>query len=316
MRALDIAVESIAARQCGRFTRAQVRASNGSKAMIESRLRSGRWRRLTSKVLQLPGAPPGLVGDLWTAHLHAGARSVVGFTSAAHLHGFPSVPDRGSRLVVPSGLHLRSTAFTAHQLRDLTPAEVVMLDGLPVTSIPRTLVDLAPEVSRARLEAWLDHLCAERRVDPAAVASLVDGLHGPAARGLSHLVALLGDRLPGPGIEQGRLERALTEVARRGGLGVGIAQHPHPGRFVAAGLVDRAFPEALLIVEADGRRWHERRLANLTDLRRDRAAAAEGWLTVRFTHDDLVRAPDSAAEELALIHRRRVASAALGARAP
>jgi very-short-patch-repair endonuclease len=92
-------------------------------------------------------------------------------------------------------------------------------------------------------------------------------------------------------------------------MGAGIAQHPHPGRFVASGLVDRAFPEARLIIEADGRRWHERRAANLADLRRDRAAAVEGWLTVRYTFDDLVLAPESAAEELALIHRRRVLDA-------
>jgi very-short-patch-repair endonuclease len=309
MRSVDVAIEALAARQQGRFTRAQVRTVDPSPTTIATRVRNGRWRRITSKVLRLPGAPDGRVADLWTAHLHAGAQSVVGYTSAASMHGFPSVPDRGTRLVVPAGLHLRSSIFTAHQSRDLTPAEVVVVDRLPVTSVARTLVDLAPETSRARLEAWFDHLSAERRVRPSEVAELIEELEGPGKGGLGELIAVVGDRLPGPGIEQGRLERALTSVVRAAGMGAGMAQHPHPGRFVASGLVDRAFPEARLIIEADGRRWHERRAANLADLRRDRAAAVEGWLTVRYTFDDLVLAPESAAEELALIHRRRVLDA-------
>lgn len=306
MRPVDLLIEKTAARQLGRFTRAQVRAVDPSRAVVHTRLRSGRWRRLSSKVLCLEGAPSGPVADLWTAVLHAGPGSVVSHTSAAALLGLPSVPDRGPRLLVPNGRHLRSELFRAHQTRDLTPREIVTVGGLPVTSMPRTLIDLAPEVSTPRLEGWLDHATSERAMHPMELADLLDDLHGPGKAGLAPLVALVGDRLPGPGVEQGRLERALTAVVRRAGIGAGIAQHPHPGRFVGRGLVDRAYPQARLILEADGRRWHERRQANVVDLRRDRAAAAEGWLTVRFVHEDLVRAPEPTAEEIRLIYRQRM----------
>ncbi len=307
MRSMDQGVEELAVAQQGRFTRAQVRQLGLARSTVQSHLRTGRWRRLSSKVLCLPGAPAGSVADLWTAVLQAGPKAVVGHVSAAALHGFPSVPRGGPRLLVPNGTNLRSALFRAHQSRDLTPAEVVRVEGLPVTSIPRTLIDLAPEVSASRLEHWLDHLTAERGVEPDQVAELLDDLHGPGKRGLGSLIAMIGERLPGAEIEQGPLERALTGVARLAEIGVGVPQLPHPGRFVDRGLVDRAYPEAHLIIEADGRRWHERRQANLADLRRDRAAAAEGWMTVRFTHDDLVRAPDSAAEELRQIHSARTA---------
>jgi very-short-patch-repair endonuclease len=120
------------------------------------------------------------------------------------------------------------------------------------------------------------------------------------------LAKALDRRLPGRGVEQSRLERALTDAVRRAGIGAGQVQYPHPGRPDSSELADRAFTDAMLVVEADGRVWHSREAAFSRDRRRDREAARAGWLTVRYTYSDLYGAPEQVACELAAIHARRI----------
>ena len=62
-----------------------------------------------------------------------------------------------------------------------------------------------------------------------------------------------------------------------------------------------------LIVEADGRRWHTARQAMADDRRRDRIAAANGWVVIRVTWDDVVTRPAAIVGEI-----RRIADARQG----
>jgi predicted transcriptional regulator of viral defense system len=140
---IDHLAARFAAVQAGRFTRAQVRpAATQSHGLIHSRIRTGRWLRMTSKVLALPGAPMDRMGDLWTASLHLGGSAAVSHGSAAHLHGLVAVLECPPTLTVPNGSHRRSTEFVVHQCRNLTGGDVVRVRGLPTTSLARPIVDL------------------------------------------------------------------------------------------------------------------------------------------------------------------------------
>jgi len=87
------------------------------------------------------------------------------------------------------------------------------------------------------------------------------------------------------------LERLLRDALRSVGLPDPVPQHPHPGREIGTGWVDYAYPDAKLILEADGRRWHQR-IADLErDNARDKAASRAGWLTMRFMHEELTTDP-------------------------
>ena len=168
-------------------------------------------------------------------------------------------------------------------------------------------IALSSEISPARLDHLLDDATMNRLVTPAELADLIDSLRRRGRSGLGPLVKVVGRRLPGPGVEQGRLERELTSVAVLAGVGAGVAQHPHPGKVDSRELVDRAYPDAMMLVEADGRSWHGRYSAMKADRRRDREAARAGWLTVRFTYDDLCSSPEQSAAELRDIHAKRCA---------
>lgn len=87
-----------------------------------------------------------------------------------------------------------------------------------------------------------------------------------------------------------------------------VPQFTHPGRNPARGCVDFAYPDAKLIVEADGRRWHQR----IADLKRDRArdteAARAGWLTMRFMWEELKGDPDDVGAAVAETRAHRIAA--------
>jgi hypothetical protein len=203
------------------------------------------------------------------------------------------------------GGHRRVDGMVVHQSRYLPAEHLMVVDGLPVTTVNRTLVDLAPTASTVRIETWLDHLAAEKRLRPIELARTVDELH-LGRRGLGGLIKVLAERLPGTAVEQGRLERLLTGMLVGAGLGTGLAQHPHPGSTTVGGLLDRAFPDARLAIEVDGRLWHDRRLTHLVDIRRDRDAAIAGWQTVRYIYDEVSRAPEAWGAEVRAIHDQRL----------
>lgn len=62
---------------------------------------------------------------------------------------------------------------------------------------------------------------------------------------------------------------------------------------VFLGRVDFAWPAQRLIVETDGRRWHDPQDARDRDRRRSNAYARQGWMVLRFTWADVVHAPDA-----------------------
>jgi very-short-patch-repair endonuclease len=75
-----------------------------------------------------------------------------------------------------------------------------------------------------------------------------------------------------------------------------VRQFSLPGRGDITGFVDAAFIEAKLILEADGRRWHDRVANQRHDRHRVNAAARVGWQTLRFGHEELVADPEGESE--------------------
>ncbi len=243
---------------------------------------------------------------MWTAVLHLGPTSALSHFSSARLHGLPVADDQPDSVILPAGANRSVPGFTVHQRTDLVDGHLTTVRRLRCTNVERTLFDLGGMVSASRMDAWLDQLTAERRVDPVEVAMLVQQLRRQGKHSVPALVHSLSRRLGGAGLAQGALEVRLLEAVRRSGLPDGVAQFPHPGRPDGGEFVDRAWPEARLIVEADGRVWHDRIQAASTDARRDRAAAAAGFLTIRLRHEDLVGDQAGTAIELAEIYCRRV----------
>jgi len=293
---VDRAIAVVAGDQHGAFDRAQVLAVGGTDKVISARLERGRWRGTGNRgVYVLADAPFTHRQRLWVAHLAAGRHSVVSHEAAAHLERLPLVTDQPVVLTVDHPSHLRVPGAVIHQISDLTPRWVWNLEGLPVTTTARTIVDLSSVWSRAKLEIAVDQALASRRVSLGAVSACLHEVLRPGKRGLDKLVTVLDARQSGYVPPMSELERRLLEALRRAGLPDPVRQFPLPGRGAVTGLVDAAYPEARLLIEADGRSWHDRIATARRDRLRDNESSRVGWLTLRFTWEEVTEDPDGVA---------------------
>jgi hypothetical protein len=213
--------------------------------------------------------------------------------SAAVLHGLPTwrIPLRRAHIVraQSSGgrLHQQVHMWTA----SLTPGEIVLVDGLPVTSVARTVVDLARSVSFESALAAADAALARRLVtrtelDDALVRA--KGWRGcPRARGV---VAFADGRAESVGESRSRLAIA------RAGLLAPVLQwevRGEDGRVV--GRTDFGWPAQRVGGEFDGRTKYGRLLrpgqdpgdAVFDEKLREDELRAEGVAIVRWTWPDL-----------------------------
>jgi very-short-patch-repair endonuclease len=171
------------------------------------------------------------------------------------------------------------------------------VDGIPVTSMPRTLFDLAAIVSRHQLESAFNEVEVQGLTDRLSVVDLLKRY--PGRRGAAVLRATMVDEKKARGITKKELEKRfaamlagtdLPQPRRNADLAVG-------GRFFE---IDCLWSEQRLIVELDGRAIHGTARAFEGDRERDRLLQVDGWRVVRITWRQL---RDDAGAVVADLHR-------------
>lgn len=281
----------LASRQYGLFSRLQVLALGGTDDLIKQRLAAGRWVAVAPGVYSLPGWRDSWRRSLWLAHLDVGPASVVSHEAAAALHGLALFQPGPVVVTVAHGDHERPGPWTARQSRDLRPRDVTRLDGLAVTTIPRTLFDLAAVASKPRLERTIDDAHVARRCRYEELQEVYDQLRGKGKPGMARLGRILDFRGPGYVPPESVLERRLLKVLRDGGLPEPRLQMALPWRPDAPQRVDMGYPDDHVLIEGDGRRWHSRMDQVEHDRRRDRDALNHGWRPYRFGWEEITRSP-------------------------
>jgi very-short-patch-repair endonuclease len=296
---LDARIGLVASRQAGAFTWAQARSCGFGKATIGRRSRSGQWQRLLPGVYATAGAPRSRELDLWAAVLAAGHGALVSYESAARVHGASRLTARPITLTAAHGSHHRLPGITVHQIDDVAPHHRTTIDGLPVVTAARAVVDLGARLRPDRLGDVADDLVQLRATSWPAIGAVFRDVLRPGKPGMATLARLLDDRC-GTHVPAGSmLERALFTALAAGGLPAPERQVPLPGRGPVRGLVDAAYPDARIVIEADGRTYHMR----LRDMRRDRERDAQvvksGWVPMRFMYDQVLGRPASVCSDIA-----------------
>ena len=292
---VDQAIEALASRQCGTFTRLDALRLGATDSLINRRLRSGRWIRLAPGVYGLPGVASSFQQRLWIAVHSGGEDATVSHESAASARWLTaSLPD-DIEVTVPHGRHPVIPGVVVHQSRILTPVDVGRVKGLPVTTVPRTLVDLAPRFGTKHLGLLLDEAVNDKKASMVEVHQTFARLAVPGRRGMLRLATVLDERGPGYVPPASELERGLFEVIERAGLPAPIRQMEHPGRAVTRGCVDAGWRPTRLIIEADGRRWHTRIQDLARDHWRDAEALRVGYDTLRLLWENIMGDPEGTA---------------------
>jgi hypothetical protein len=312
----DEHVAALASTQASTVSRAQALAIGVSDRMIATRLRRGRWLHLHPGVYAIAGAAPSWEQQLWGAVLAVGPGAIVSHETALLLGGLDEryAPRHPLALSVPRGRHHRVRGAIVHQIGDLRAHHVHTIHGLRASVPARAIVDLAGTVGPRRLAALVD-LATDRLTSTARIATCMAELARPGKPGLSRLGAVLDDRGPGHVPPQSELEARLFDALAAAGLPPPRRQFPLPGRGAVEGMVDAAYVEARVIVEADGRRWHTRIRDLLRDHDRDAEAARVGWQTLRFLYERITESPHEVAATVDDVLRVRSAQRAARGRA-
>lgn len=218
-----------------------------------------------------------------------GNEVVVSHASAARLHGFDRYD--GSEAVeftVTRGQRNRGVLgldATVHSSTVRVKGDIRRVDGLPVTSPERTIVDLARAgVATSLLEAAIDSALRLRLTTLDHLIDRIDACKGPARRGVARLDELV---LTSGG--HSVLERRFLKLLRRAGLPLPKPQvvHRRDGRHVAR--VDFLFPEQELVVEVSGGRGHSSASDRAKDARRRNELQQMGRTVLEFTYEDVTR---------------------------
>lgn len=282
--AADRLAAAIARTQLGLITREQARSLGVSDAWIDRRVASGRWERLHRCVYAIPGAPRTWAQMVLAAVLAAGPGAVASHGTAAMLHELRSAQRGRVHLTVPGDAPRSLHRVVMHRSVTIVPADVTSLDGVPVTSPARTLVDLASTWSESRLRGALDQALVERRlrlVDLGEAATRLGPAPGRAVGRVRRVAAARGVELESSGsVPESRVVTVLSAAGYRV-----VQQH----RIVVDGkayFADAALIDAHVVAEYYGFDPHRTRSAFEHDHRRARRLAADGWTVMVFTRDD------------------------------
>ena len=181
----------------------------------------------------------------------------------------------------------------------VAPDERTTHNGIPVTTVARTLLDLAAVLSRTQLERAIREAELQRLGDATSLAQLLERHRG--RRGAARLRAAL-DECRFDAVTTSELEARFLELVAQAGLEPPLFNAPVRTRRRTY-VCDVVWRRQRVIVELDGRASHERAATFESDRARDRALQIEGWRVVRITWRQLTRTPREVVRDLRLLLR-------------
>jgi hypothetical protein len=182
----------------------------------------------------------------------------------------------------------RIEGVRTHRCRFLNAQDAALVRGIPVTTVPRTLVDIAAELSDDALARACHEAGIRFRTTPAQVeAVLARRPNVPGARRLRRVIH--GD----VNVTLSKLEAWALKLLSEEGLPLPITNREAGGR-----RVDCRWPEHRLTVELDGYRFHNSRHSWEQDRRREREARARGDEFRRYSYGDVTEDPTFMLAEL------------------
>lgn len=173
-----------------------------------------------------------------------------------------------------------------HRTTLLAAPDRCSVDGVPATTIPRTLLDLGAVLAYELVEHAAQDAIIRRLTTEGALAAVLERVGRRGRRGTASLRAVVRHAIPDARLAT-MLEHKLHELIRRAGFPPAELQHElvcNDGRRV---FLDAAWPDRRLAIEGDGHRWHGTSKQLRNDLARSRSIQASGWSHYRYGWTDV-----------------------------
>jgi very-short-patch-repair endonuclease len=272
----DEKIARIAWRSHGVVTREQLLSAGITKAAIRARTRRGSLIVEYRGVYRVGHRAPSVEATYMAAVLACGAGALLMGRAAAYLYGL--IKGEPPPPAVWTKTERRIEGIETHRTR--ANRRGTIWRGIPITTVPATLVDLAPsmpvdDLARACHEAQVRH-----HVKPTAFPRRIP----------TNLRAILHGDIP---VTLSELENRFLALLREHGLPTPLTNRP-----AGTKRVDCRWPDHHLTVELDSYRYHHTRRAWEQDRRREREAHARGDDHRRYTYSDVFEDPRQMLEEL------------------
>jgi very-short-patch-repair endonuclease len=293
---VDRHVFALAGRQHGVITAAQLRAVGLGRHWVAHRLATGWLRRIHLGVYLVGPVEPPLARPM-AATLACGEGGLLSHYPAAVLWGVRPPPADAMHVTV-AGRHVEGPrGVTVHRVRALHSHDATRRNGIPVTSLARTLLDLATQATPTQLARAADEARVHHHLtDHALNEQFARYPHHRGAKTLREAVRATSR------LTRSEAERRLLELIRAARL-----PEPETNVDVAGHEVDLFWPQHQLAVEVDGYTFHASRAAFERDRRRDADLYAHGVDVLRVTWTRIADEPEAL---IALLARATTSAAA------
>lgn len=280
---IDRALARLAARQHGVVRVEQLYALGLSRDDVSYRVRIGRLHRLHRGVYA--------VGHLnlsdWATFIAAvfaiGRDAVLSHLPAAALYRFARWMPGDIDVTVPRRLARREGIVPHHGRLD--PRDITTRHGIPVTTPARTLLDLSRTEPRKVARRAVNQALVDRKVTIPMLYREAEGARGARLR------ALLADAAP----TRSELEDVTVEFLRRHGMAF------ESNVSLAGWEVDFWLPAPGVVIEMDGRKFHDNPIQRADDERKEAALEAAGYPVQRLGWEDVTRQELRTARRLAAV---------------
>lgn len=293
VRGDDRPLAELARQQHGVVGRRQLLEAGWSEKEIHGRMRTGRLHRLHAGVYAVGHGIVPREGRWLAAALACGEGAVLSHWSAAAL--WLIRPNSKRRIDVAVPHPSRSTAQIYRHISAVAPDERTEKAGIAVTTVPRTILDLAATEPSSVVEGLLREAEYRRLYDRLSLWDLLKRY--PGRRGVRRVRAALERLEEGSGRRHSPLEERFAAFLRHHRLPA-----PRFNDWIALGgrrfQVDCHWPGTTQIVELDGWQGHGTRSAFREDRTRDRILRVAGYSATRITWGQLDDEPEEVAADL------------------
>jgi hypothetical protein len=293
----DRSAMELAATQHALITRSQALSAGLTERQIDHRVSQRVLICQQEGVYRYAGAPRTRAQALLASLLAVGPVSAGSHRSAGAAYGIWTVRDEHVEITVTRDRTPELRGVTVHRIADLADRWITEVDGVPVTTLARTLVDLGAVLPLASVGLALDRALGRKLVSIAEVRAALNAVARKGRAGVGVIRALLKERQGAATVSV--LQARMATLIRLHGLPSPVSEYtvldPHGG-FV--GRVDFAYPELKYVIEVDGYEAHSSLRAFQHDRARQNDLVELGWTVHRFTWTDVNSHPGRVATRI------------------